>query len=127
MGSVEFHGSAIFCPRQCGPDGALPAVVQRRSVPIGHGGRKGFLCLPLTFQRVKTGPLPYNVEYQLQALKCKPRPLTDEERDLVADLKSMDDVMSRPTPDAQKELLDRVRGAANEADDELLDEEFNVG
>jgi hypothetical protein len=39
----------------------------------------------------------------------------------------MDDVMSRPTPDAQKELLDRVRGAANEADDELLDEEFNVG
>ena len=81
----------------------------------------------ICFKRVKTGPLPYNVEYQLQALKCKPRPLTDEERDLVADLKSMDDVMSRPTPDAQKELLDRVRGAANEADDELLDEEFNVG
>ena len=81
----------------------------------------------ICFKRVKTGPLPYNVEYQLQALKCKPRPLTDEERDLIADLKSMDDVMSRPTPDAQKELLDRVRGAANEADDELLDEEFNVG
>ncbi len=81
----------------------------------------------ICFKRVKTGPLPYNVEYQLQALKCKPRPLTDEERDLVSDLKSMDDVMSRPTPDAQKELLDRVRGAANEADDELLDEEFNVG
>ena len=81
----------------------------------------------ICFKRVKTGPLPYNVEYQLQALKCKPRPLTDEERALVADLKSMDDVMSRPAPDAQKELLDRVRGAANEADDELLDEEFNVG
>ena len=46
---------------------------------------------------------------------------------LVAELKSMDDVMPRPTPDAQKELLDRVRGAANEADDELLEEEFNVG
>ena len=81
----------------------------------------------ICFKRVKTGPLPYNVEYQLQALKCKPRPLTEEERDLIADLKSMDDVMSRPTPDAQKELLDRVRGAANEADDELLEEEFNVG
>jgi len=81
----------------------------------------------ICFKRVKTGPLPYNVEYQLQALKCKPRPLTEEERALIADLKSMDDVMSRPTPDAQKELLDRVRGAANEADDELLDEEFNVG
>ena len=53
--------------------------------------------------------------------------LTDEEKASIADLKSMDDVMPRPTSDAQKELLDRVRGAANEADDELLDEEFNVG
>ena len=81
----------------------------------------------ICFKRVKTGPLPYNVEYQLQALKCKPRALTENELALVADLKSMDDVMPRPTPDAQKELLDRVRGAANEADDELLEEEFNVG
>ena len=81
----------------------------------------------ICFKRVKTGPLPYNVEYQLQALKCKPRPLTDEERALVADLKSMDDVMSRPTPDAQKELLDRVRNDGNESDDELLEQEFNVG
>ena len=81
----------------------------------------------ICFKRVKTGPLPYNVEYQLQALKCKPRALTDEEKAAIADLKSMDDVMPRPTPDAQKELLDRVRGAANEADDELLDAEFNVG
>ncbi len=81
----------------------------------------------ICFKRVKTGPLPYNVEYQLQALKCKPRALTDDELALVGELKSMDDVMPRPTPDAQKELLDRVRGAANEADDELLEEEFNVG
>lgn len=81
----------------------------------------------ICFKRVKTGPLPYNVEYQLQALKCKPRALDADELELIADLKSMDDVMPRPTPDAQKELLDRVRGAENEADDELLDAEFNVG
>ena len=80
----------------------------------------------ICFKRVKTGPLPYNVEYQLQALKCKPRPLTDEERDLVADLKSMDDVMSRPTPDAQKELLDRVRKGSDDNVDESLEDEFNV-
>ena len=66
----------------------------------------------ICFKRVKTGPLPYNVEYQLQALKCKPRALTDEEAGLIEDLKSMDDVMPRPTPDAQKELLDRVREAS---------------
>jgi hypothetical protein len=79
------------------------------------------------FKRVKTGPLPYNVEYQLQVLKCKPRALDDDELELVASLKSMDDVMPRPTPDAQKELLDRVRQAdTNEIDDEALDAEFAI-
>jgi hypothetical protein len=39
----------------------------------------------------------------------------------------MDDVMPRPTADAQKELLDRVRNHGNETDDEALDAEFNVG
>ena len=79
------------------------------------------------FKRVKTGPLPYNVEYQLQVLKCKPRALDDDELALVESLKSMDDVMPRPTPDAQKELLDRVRQAdTNEIDDEALDAEFAI-
>ena len=79
------------------------------------------------FKRVKTGPLPYNVEYQLQVLKCKPRPLDDDELALLGSIKSMDEVMPRPTPDAQKELLDRVRQAdTNEIDDEALDAEFNV-
>lgn len=77
------------------------------------------------FKRVKTGPLAYNVEYQLQVLKCKPRPLTEAESALVATLKSMDEVMPRPTPDAQKELLDRLHGATSEeTDDEALEAEF---
>ena len=78
------------------------------------------------FKKVKTGPLPYNVEYQLQALKCKPRELDDEEKALLEDLKSMDDVMPRPTPDAQKELLDRVREASTTEVDETLEAEFNI-
>lgn len=78
------------------------------------------------FKKVKTGPLPYNVEYQLQALKCKPRELDDEEKALYADLKSMDDVMPRPTPDAQKELLDRIREASTTEVDETLEAEFNI-
>ena len=71
------------------------------------------------FKRVKTGPLPYNVEYQLQVLKCKNRDLSEEEMSLISDLKSMDDVMTRPTPDAQKELLDRIRGTEANVDEEL--------
>ena len=79
------------------------------------------------FKRVKTGPLPYNVEYQLQVLKCKPRPLEDAEIAAIEGLKSMDEVMTRPTPDAQKELLDRLRGPSQEQMDESLEEEFNIG
>lgn len=80
------------------------------------------------FKRVKTGPLPYNVEYQLQVLKCKPRPLDEDELALVSTLKSMDDVMPRPTPDAQKALLDEIReGSSEEIDEEALEEEFNIG
>jgi hypothetical protein len=81
----------------------------------------------IKFKRVKTGPLPYNVEYQLQVLKCKPRPLTDSEAALTQELKSMDDVMPRPTADAQKELLDRLRnGPTDGAIDEALEKEFNI-
>jgi hypothetical protein len=78
------------------------------------------------FKRVKTGPLAYNVEYQLQALKCKPRPLDAAEQELTSSLKSMDDVMPRPTPDAQKELLDRIHGATANEIDESIEDEFKV-
>jgi len=79
------------------------------------------------FKRVKTGPMAYNVEYQLQPLKCKPRALSEEEQELIADLKSMDDVLPRPTPDAQKELLDRIRaGSSNSDADESINEEFDI-
>ena len=78
------------------------------------------------FKRVKTGPLPYNVEYQLQVLKCKHRELDETEKELVSELKSMDEVMPRPTPDAQKELLDRIRTNGGEEVDESLEDEFKI-
>ena len=80
----------------------------------------------ICFKKVKTGPLPYNVEYQLQALKCKPSALSEDDKALLEDLKSMDDVMPRPTPDAQKELRDRVREASTTEVDETLEAEFNI-
>ena len=75
------------------------------------------------FKRLKTGPQVFNVEYQLAMLKCKPRALEDWEQELVADLKSMDDVLPRPTADAQLELLKKVQGAES---NETVDEEFDV-
>lgn len=77
------------------------------------------------FQRVKTGPMAFNVEYRLQALKCKTRALGEAEQTATAELRSMDDVLPRPTPDAQLELLTRVTTPANEAGAEVADE-FNL-
>ena len=71
--------------------------------------------------------MAYNVEYQLQPLKCKHRPLDEKEMELIADLKSMDEVLTRPTPDAQKELLDRIRaGSSNSNADESINDEFDI-
>ena len=75
------------------------------------------------FKRLKTGPQVFNVEYQLQALKCKPRALEDWETELVTELKSMDDVLPRPTVDAQLELLKRITESGKE---ETVDSEFDV-
>ena len=79
------------------------------------------------FQRVKTGPMAFNVEYRLQALKCKPRPLTESETAACAELRSMDDVLARPTADAQLELLQRVTQPSEEAGAPSdVDNEFKI-
>ena len=79
------------------------------------------------FQRVKTGPMAFNVEYRLQALKCEKRALGEEEMAAIAELRSMDDVLPRPTPDAQLELLQRVTQAAAGAEAPSdVDSEFKI-
>ena len=83
----------------------------------------------IVFERKKTGPLPYNVEYQLHVLKCKERKLSEKEQDFLKEnLKSIDEIIPRPTPEAQKELLDRIRGGgkSEEEDTESIEDEFKV-
>ena len=80
----------------------------------------------IIFVKKKTGPLPINVEYTVQQIKCKQRSLTEKERELVANLKSMDEVLPRPTADAQKALLQKLQSGATENVDEDIDGEFNV-
>ena len=70
----------------------------------------------VVFKRVKTGPLPFNVEYQLRPLACKSRPLTDAERAAVAEAKTIDADYPRPTPDEVKATLERLAsGGGDEA------------
>ena len=62
----------------------------------------------VVFKRVKTGPLPFNVEYQLQVLRCKPRKLTDEERTMADAAKSIDEKFPRPHADEVLALLNKI-------------------
>lgn len=69
------------------------------------------------FKRVKTGPLPFNVEYQLQVLRCKPRALSEEERAMADAAKSIDEKYPRPTSSEVEALLEKIAaGASDDAD-----------
>ena len=74
----------------------------------------------VVFKRTKTGPLAFNVEYTLQVLRCKPRPLTEAERAAADAAQSIDDKFPRPTADEVKALLEKITTASAEDDD--LDE-----
>jgi hypothetical protein len=60
----------------------------------------------LAFKKQKTGPLPFNVEYTLQVLKCKVRPLDEAELEAIKELPNIDDVINRPSADQQKEFIE---------------------
>jgi len=79
------------------------------------------------FKKAKNGPNVYNVEYTLQPIKCQKsvRPLNDVEKAAIEAAKAIDELLPRPTPDAQKELLDRIfaegAGADSNEDDSIKD------
>lgn len=62
----------------------------------------------VVFKRTKTGPLAFNVEYTLQVLRCKNRPLTDDERAMAESAKSIDEKFPRPTAEEVKALLEKI-------------------
>ena len=62
----------------------------------------------VVFKRTKTGPLAFNVEYTLQVLRCKPRPLTTEERELADKAQNIDEKFPRPTPEEVLALLTKI-------------------
>ena len=79
------------------------------------------------FKKVKTGPHAFNIEYQLQPLKCKPRPLTAEELKLVEETKSIEELIPKESVEDQRKRLDKLLNKTNKeeeapADDAILDE-----
>ncbi len=75
----------------------------------------------VVFKRTKTGPLPFNVEYNLSVLKCKRRALSSDERALADGAEDIDSKFPRPTPDEVKAALEKLVAGASE--DESVDPE----
>lgn len=72
------------------------------------------------FKKVKTGASTFNVEYTLQVAKCMngKRALTQDEKNLIANSKTIFEYTPRQTPEEQKDLLERIReGAAKSPND----------
>jgi hypothetical protein len=68
----------------------------------------------VVFKRTKTGPLAFNVEYTLQVLRCKPRALTDNERELADKAQNIDEKFPRPTSEEVLALLEKVNSASDD-------------
>lgn len=77
----------------------------------------------VVFKRVKTGPLPFNVEYTLSVLRCKKRALTEAEKEAVAASESIDVKYPRQTPEEVKATLERILNGAGESADPTTDPE----
>ena len=77
----------------------------------------------VVFKRVKTGPLPFNVEYTLSVLKCKKRKLSAEERAVAEKAEDIDSKFIRPTADEIKAALEKIASGVEETADESADGE----
>ena len=79
----------------------------------------------ITVLRKKTGTQVFNVEYSVRQLKCKSTPLTDEEKELLVDLKSIEELFPLETYAEQSARLEKhLSGVKDEApeDDEASQE-----
>lgn len=71
----------------------------------------------IVFKRAKTGPLPFNVEYTLQVLRCKKRSLTEAEREAADAAEDIDSKYVRPSAEEVKKTLEKmISGESDEAD-----------
>jgi hypothetical protein len=70
----------------------------------------------VVFKRTKTGPLAFNISYDLSVLRCKPRKLSEAEREAALAAKSIDEKYPRPTEAEVLALLEKVATNADDAE-----------
>ena len=73
----------------------------------------------IVFKKIKTGSAAFNVEYTLSVLKLKKRPLTEAERNAVAEAPTIDAKFIRQSPAEILKLLEKIKkGTADDSEDE---------
>ena len=77
--------------------------------------------------KVKTGPQTFNVEYTIDVLGCKVKPLTDEQIKELEEKPSIDELFPRQTADEQKLNIERIWFTAEDEkkDDDAIDDDIN--
>jgi hypothetical protein len=70
----------------------------------------------IVFNRVKTGPLAFNISYDLKPLKCKKRALSEDERAAADAAKSIDEKYPRPTEAEVLALLEKINSNTEDGD-----------
>lgn len=70
----------------------------------------------IVFNRTKTGPLAFNISYDLKPLKCKKRALSEAEREVALAAKSIDEKYPRPTESEVLALLEKITTNTDDAE-----------
>ena len=78
----------------------------------------------IVFTKVKSGPKVYNVDYNMLQLKCKNRPLTEQEAAMFSSHPTIDEVLRRAPPEDIKKYLDELRSGATNNKAEGIDDEI---
>ena len=79
----------------------------------------------LVVTKKKTGPQAFNVAYEIDVMSCKKKPLTDEQKEKVANSPTIDELFPRQTSDEQKANIERIwfskeeEQETDEADDDI--------
>lgn len=68
----------------------------------------------VVFKRTKTGPLAFNISYDLSVLRCKPRALTAAEREAADAAKSIDEKYQRPTEAEVLATLEKITSGSED-------------
>ncbi|NDD82987.1 hypothetical protein EBZ38_01710 [bacterium] len=76
----------------------------------------------IVFNKAKSGPKIYNVEYTVMQLKCKPRALTETELGMFSKHPTIDEVLRRAPPEDIKKYLDELRAGAPSTKEGIDDE-----